>query len=59
MLFILFDVEVVFLYPWAVLFRDFVGAGWGLFVFIEMLVFLGILTIGLVYVYGRRALHWE
>lgn len=59
MLFILFDVEVVFLYPWAVLYKDFVKAGLGPFVFIEMLIFLGILAVGLAYVYGKRALKWE
>ncbi len=59
MLFILFDVEVVFLYPWAVLFREFAQAGAGLFLFIEMAIFLGILILGLVYVYGRRAIEWE
>ncbi len=59
MLFILFDVEVVFLYPWAVLYRDSVRAGYGLFVFTEMAVFLGILVVGLTYIYGRRALEWE
>lgn len=59
MLFILFDVEVVFLYPWAVLYRDFIRAGSGLFVLIEMLVFLGILVVGLLYIYGRKALRWE
>ena len=59
MLFILFDVEVVFLYPWAVLFRDFVKSGAGMFVFGEMILFLGILLVGLVYVYGRKAIDWE
>lgn len=59
MLFILFDVEVVFLYPWAVLYRDFIRAGSGLFVLTEMLVFLGILVVGLLYIYGRKALRWE
>lgn len=59
MLFILFDVEVVFLYPWAVLFRDYIKSGFGSFVFVEMAVFLGVLVVGLVYVYGRKALEWE
>lgn len=59
MLFIVFDVEVVFLYPWAVLFRDYVQAGFGTFLFIEMGIFLGILVLGLIYVYGQRALKWE
>lgn len=57
-LFILFDVEVVFLYPWAILYKDFVARGDGLFIFLEMLVFLSILVVGLVYIYGKRALDW-
>lgn len=59
MLFILFDIEVVFLYPWAVLFREFLDAGLGIFLFVEMALFLGVLIIGLVYIYGSRALEWE
>jgi len=59
MLFILFDVEVVFLYPWAILYRDFVKAGFGPFLFVEMAIFLGVLAVGLIYVYGRRAIEWE
>ena len=58
-LFILFDVEVVFLYPWAVLFRDFVRKGMGLLVSVEMLIFLGVLLVGLIYVYQQKALEWE
>lgn len=52
--FVIFDVEVVFVYPWAVLFRDL-----GMFGFIEMMVFLSILAIGLVYVWRRGALEWD
>ena len=59
MLFILFDVEVVFLYPWAVLFKDFVREGAGVFVLVEMSIFLGILVVGLLYIYGRRAIDWS
>ncbi|MBI2981860.1 MAG: NADH-quinone oxidoreductase subunit A [Deltaproteobacteria bacterium] len=59
MIFIVFDIEVVFLYPWAVLFKEFVRNGMGLFLFAEMAVFLGVLVVGLLYVYGRRALEWE
>lgn len=54
LLFILFDLETAYLYPWAVLFRD---LGW--FGFAEMAVFLGILVIGLVYVWKKGALDWE
>jgi NADH-quinone oxidoreductase subunit A len=54
MLFILFDIEAVFLYPWAVLFRD---LGW--FGFVEMLVFVGIVGVGLLYVWKKGALDWD
>jgi NADH-quinone oxidoreductase subunit A len=54
MLFILFDIEVVFLYPWSVLFRD---LGW--FGFVEMLVFIGVVAMGLVYVWRKGALDWS
>ncbi len=53
-LFILFDVEVIFFYPWAVNFRAL-----GLFGFIEMLVFVGILLVGYVYVWKKGALEWD
>ena len=53
-LFIIFDVEVVFMYPWAVQFRK---LGW--FGFAEMAVFIGILTIGLLYVWRKGALEWD
>lgn len=51
-LFIIFDVEVVFLYPWAVVFRRL-----GLFGFVEMLVFVLILAVGLVYIIKKGALE--
>ena len=53
-LFILFDLETAFLYPWAVLFRSL-----GLFGFIEMAVFVGILLVGLVYAWKKGALEWQ
>jgi len=53
-LFILFDIEVIFFYPWAVTFRQL-----GLFGVIEMLVFVGILLIGYVYAWKKGALEWE
>jgi len=52
-LFVVFDIEVVFLYPWAVLFRRLGVAG-----FVEGVVFIGILTLGLVYVWRKGALEW-
>ena len=53
-LFIVFDIEVVFMYPWAVIFRD---LGWpGL---LEMAVFVSVLGVGLAYVWRVGALEWE
>ena len=54
MLFILFDIEAVFLYPWAVVFKKL-----GLFGFAEMGVFIAILLIGYIYVWKKGALEWE
>ena len=54
MLFIIFDIEVVFLFPWAVNFREL-----GLFGFIEMLVFIAILMLGYVYLWKKGALEWH
>jgi NADH:ubiquinone oxidoreductase subunit 3 (subunit A) len=58
-LFIIFDVEVAFLYPWAMIFREFADAGEGLPAFVTAAVFIGILVIGLIYAWGRGALEWE
>jgi NADH-ubiquinone/plastoquinone oxidoreductase subunit 3 len=54
MLFILFDVEAVFLYPWAVLLREL-----KLFGFWEMLVYIGIVLVGLFYVWNKGVLDWS
>jgi NADH-quinone oxidoreductase subunit A len=53
-LFILFDIEVVFFLPWAITFRQ---LGW--FGLIEMIVFIGILLVGYVYAWKKGALEWE
>ena len=52
--FILFDIELVFIWPWAALFRR---LGW--FGFVEMMVFLGILMLGFLYIWQKRGLEWE
>ncbi|MBW2651879.1 MAG: NADH-quinone oxidoreductase subunit A [Deltaproteobacteria bacterium] len=57
MLFIVFDVEAVFLYPWAIVFKQF--NQFRAFIFIEMLVFIGILLVGFIYVWKKGALEWE
>ena len=58
LLFILFDIETVFLFPWAVAFDSLVLIG-GLLPSVEMLVFIGILVLGLVYDCRRDALRWQ
>ena len=58
MLFIIFDIEVVFLYPWAMVFKKFSENG-GYFILIEMLVFIGILFLGYIYAWKKGALTWD
>ena len=59
MLFILFDVEVVFMLPWAVIFRQLHGiTGSKMFGFYEMLVYLGFVAVGLFYVWKKGILTW-
>jgi len=53
MIFILFDVEIAFLYPWALVFRS---AGWPLFV--EMFAFLAVLVVGYAYIWRKGAFDW-
>lgn len=54
MLFLLFDIEAVFMYPWAVVARRL-----GVFGLVEMLTFIGVLGIGFLYAWRRRALEWQ
>ena len=59
-LFILFDLEIAFLFPWATIFKDIVAAeSIKLFGFIEMLVFVTVLVIGYIYAWAKGALEWE
>jgi NADH-quinone oxidoreductase subunit A len=53
-LFIIFDLEVAFLFPWAVAFKD---IGW--FGFTSMMIFLGVLTVGFIYEWRKGALEWD
>jgi NADH-quinone oxidoreductase subunit A len=53
-LFILFDIEVVFFLPWAVMFKKL-----GIFGLVEMLVFISILLVGYIYAWKKGALEWE
>lgn len=58
-LFILFDIEAVFLFPWAVNLHKFTEAGLGTFIMIEMFLFIFILVVGLYYVWKKGALEWD
>ncbi|MBI2848565.1 MAG: NADH-quinone oxidoreductase subunit A [Chloroflexi bacterium] len=53
LLFVVFDVEAIFLFAWAVMFRSL-----GIFGFVEMIIFLGILVVGLIYAWRKRMLEW-
>ena len=59
LVFVIFDVELAFIYPVAAVFRDWVVArGQGLFALVELAVFVGILAVGLVYVWAKGDLQW-
>lgn len=53
-LFVIFDVEVIFMYPWAVNFREFGVQG-----LIEMFIFMGMLLLGFIYVIKKKAFNWD
>jgi NADH-quinone oxidoreductase subunit A len=57
MLFIIFDIEVVFMYPWAVVYKEMLAHG--LSILISMLSFIGILTVGYIYAWKRGAFDWK
>ena len=59
MVFILFDIETVFLYPWAILYRKMIAEGQGLAMFVEMSVFMVVLSLGLLYIWKKGALDWN
>lgn len=54
LIFLAFDMEMIFMYPWAVVF-----AGIGVKAFLDMLVFIGLLSAGIAYAWGMGALEWE
>ena len=54
LIFIVFDIETIFIYPWAVAFKQL-----GRFAFIEMILFIAILSVGLVYAWRKNILEWE
>jgi len=58
MLFVIFDVETMFLIPWAILYKGWVAAHEGLFALVSMMAFLGILLVGYLWLYKKGALEW-
>ena len=57
--FLLFDAELALLYPWASLFRKYVAEGNGAFILVEGLLFIAVLSVGLIYIFRGDALDWE
>lgn len=58
-LFILFDIEIIFMYPWAVTFSDFIDSGHGAYILMVMGFFLLVFIFGLIWEIKSRALEWE
>ncbi len=54
LIFVIFDVETIFIYPWAVAFKQL-----GLFAFVEMILFIAILAVGLIYAWRKKFLQYE
>jgi len=58
MLFVIFDVETMFLIPWAILYKGWVAAHHGVFALVSAVLFLGILLVGYLWLYKKGALEW-
>lgn len=58
-LFILFDIEIIFMYPWALTYGDFISQGYGLYAFSAMAVFILVFVFGLFWEVKAKALEWE
>jgi len=58
LLFLIFDVEAAFLYPWATVYGELIGSGLGVYAFVEVVVFVFILVVGLAYAWKKGALKW-
>jgi NADH-quinone oxidoreductase subunit A len=59
MIFLVFDVEIVFFYPWATIFAPYVKAGQGGLLLVEMFIFVGILLLAYVYAWGKGVFRWD
>lgn len=58
-LFILFDIEIIFMYPWALTYGDFISGGYGIYIFSAMAFFLAVFVFGLFWEVKSKALEWE
>ena len=58
-LFIIFDIEIIFMFPWATTFKDFITSGQGVFSLVSMMVFLAIFIYGLFWEVKSKALEWD
>ena len=58
-LFILFDIEIIFMYPWAMTYGDFISNGYGLYAFSAMAFFIAVFIFGLFWEVKSKALEWE
>jgi NADH-quinone oxidoreductase subunit A len=58
LIFLIFDIEVALLFPWAAVYDEFIAGGFGFAAFVEVLVFLVVLGVGLAYVWVKRDLDW-
>ena len=59
MIFLVFDVEIVFMYPWATVFAPYAGTDLGGLLLLEMLVFVGLLVLAYVYAWGKGVFRWD
>ena len=61
LLFLIFDVEAIFIFPWAIKVEDFASPQFGMggFILVEMVIFIGILLVGLIYAIRKGVLRWE
>jgi NADH-quinone oxidoreductase subunit A len=56
--FIIFEAEILFMFPWAIIYKDQIAAGNGFMTFVKMLIFIGILFLGLIYAWAKGDLDW-
>ena len=58
-LFIVFDIEILFMYPWALTYKEFIASGHGIYIFWVMFVFVALFLFGLVWEIRSKALEWD